>query len=369
MAKLNSITASVILPRMQVREREVGINREISPPPIFNLRLCQEAKRVVKRFGLKGQPALEVASTLYVYNLLNGGNTSDGRNPLEPFAPIPGLILEERVASNPSNPLPTIGFEVESPKKAGLFYTNKNYGRFFDLIWLPRNKLNPRTHDEQFDRWEFSPPPSYSASVQARILCELIKGGFIPSLAHSQSPEDIVRLLDDKLVSLHVNLGVPSKITTSLSTDNDNVRTFLAAFALGFTSTQRLDNKTSGNMGSFKEVDTATAKSGKRQERLEIKALEVRTQSTYRLMHEIQNLGAALFAYLGDKDSHLGSHWLDAREEFKLLYKSVDFHLGNLGQKIELSHLVASTDISQRLRTSITRRSHQVARAIDSGTN
>lgn len=347
---------------MQVGEREVSAIAEVAPSPSLDFKLARTSRRIVKKLGIKGLPALEIASTLYFYNLLNKANT-----PQEAFGVLPKLILKEQVASDTSNPLPTIGFEVESPSKVNDLYTNKDYGIFFDSIGMPRNEINSPAEDFRFPRWEFSPPPSYSASVQARILCELIKGGFIPSLTNSQRPEDIVKFLDDKLVSLHINLGVPLKITASLSVDDDNVRTFLAAFTLGFTSAQRLDKKTSGDVGSFQPASTVTAKTGKREERLEIKALEVRTQSTYRLMHEIQSLGAALFAYLGDQDSYLGNHWLEARDEFKSLFKSVDFHLGNLGQKIELSHLVATTDISQRLRTSITRRSHQVARAIDSG--
>lgn len=88
------------------------------------------------------------------------------------------LIEQEIAAAHPANHLPTIGFEVESPRKPYRLVDPMDYADLFDRIGMPRNKVNESTGTKDGTSyptyWEFSPPPSYTASVQARILHELI---------------------------------------------------------------------------------------------------------------------------------------------------------------------------------------------------
>lgn len=251
---------------------------------------------------------------------------------------------EEQLAACWDNPRKLFSQENDSER----------YAEFFDAIGMPRNKINKTPNSF----WEFSPPPSYTAQVQSRILCELIKGGFIPRLINSDDPHHIHRLLDYKLVSLHVNLGVPAWLAARQFDagldNNDNITFLSAAFCLAFSSAQRLLFRTTQSIANIKEADPTNKSPSEKPQRIEIKALEVRNASTYRLLEEIQLITASNFAYLCGNDESLAEIWEEMRGELEKLFDTFNIEPKILANRKGVAKFISRTDISQRLRMLIT---------------
>ncbi len=218
----------------------------VSSPPIFNIERLEEANERSDKWlaekSASGNSSLSVACRLGLYNLLSSGSIDS--DSLEAFFKRFGILTQkEALFADKNNPFPPIGVEVEVPRKVMKPENLPAYADFFDKIGMPRNKVNKHLDDLtylSFSFWEFSPHPSYYAGTQSSIISELIKGRFIPSLLDSQNPEDIRRYLDDKLVSLHVNL----EINRQDSTDPEevfNYEIFSEMFALALTSPERLE--------------------------------------------------------------------------------------------------------------------------------
>ena len=208
------------------------------------------------------------------------------------------LVAAESTARKQAGLLPTIGWEVEIPRYPyqanGTYYTK--YKNFSNAIGLPINSY------ADVSGWEFAPSPSYSSEVAGFMLNQLIKGGFIASLSDSQDPEEIMKRLDVKLVSLHINLGLPLRNGGDEALYDYHL--FNAALAIAYTSALRLKNKTFTLHAFQKDVTSMPGGFGGGG-RFEIKDLEVRDSSVYRLMHEAQLVGAALIGSveLGDARS------------------------------------------------------------------
>lgn len=310
---------------MAIVKEHVGIDtgvltaRElVSDAPEFNFERARQAASLLQSRGLPEFPALNLALALRIYN-------QDETGVEEAFQPtkrrLSQMIAGEITASDLTDPRPTIGFEVESPKKSfDKERDSSNYSYFFDAIGMPRNKANAGTNAAIF--WEFSPPPAYSAAVQRRILHELIQGRFIPTLLYSQDPVDIRTYLDDKLVSLHINLGIPNLIQRGLVNFKNelDVLLFSSMFAYAFTSPLRLQQRNQTIFTDVKEAEQ-TAKSGGQYRRLELKAFEVGNETTYRLMEEVQLMGTALFADVGDYREDLALIWREVSNQAKLIYE------------------------------------------------
>lgn len=325
----------------------------VSAPPVFNMSRARMARLMVRAVGLDGFQALNLALALSVYNLPAPILSKSDMDFIKRrhFT----LIGDEIAAAHPSNHLPTIGFEVESPRKPYRLVNSRDYVDFFDAIGMPRNRVNKfddaggRNPPSAF--WEFSPPPSYSASVQARILHELITGRFIPSLRYSQDPEQIKTLLDNKLVSLHLNLGVPSIWMGDIVhlRGNEDAKILASMLALAYTSPVRLESRSQQVYVDVKDADP-TVKGGGVNRRLELKALEVRDESVYRLMIGSQPLGGAMFARLGGYDQSLAEVWDGVREDGQKVYNRYRFEPDMLKSKQTVAELVRRYNIGQELR-------------------
>lgn len=224
------------------------------------------------------------------------------------------LIREEYEASRKDSSLPTIGWEVEAPLQPYFIQTqDKTYTsrlrEFNKRIGIPSNRINDAPANDDF-YWEYATPPAYSADVAARILSELIKGRFIPSLKGTDDPEMIYDYLTQSQISLHINIGIPQtkNNTGSLSYIDKNKCRYLASFmALGFSSPLRMEWKKSTLLADIKDADF-TDKSGTY--RLEMKGLEMRNAKSYRQFQYAQLLSAALFEFYTDPDSELAVHWV-----------------------------------------------------------
>lgn len=339
----------------------------LSAPPIFDVDKARGARSLVEKEELDDFPALQVALALSIYNMETvgfGQNTQFSRR-------LEKLIGEEIKASSKTNPLPTIGIEVESPRKPfDRFRDSPDYAEFFDAVGMPRNRVNSlsnyksRAKSETWPNfWEFSPPPSYTAAVQSRILCELVKGGFVPSLRFSKDPGNIKEYLDNKLVSLHVNLG---SLPLNWFVHKEDSEVFGAAFAFAFTSAQRLASRQNREFVHFPAATPTLKSEGADDKRLEIKALEVGSENTYRLMREIQLLGAALFAFMGNTNQELADKWSQAKEEimevFRAFYitpKIIEY------DKSMAAQLREEGNIGRLFRWLITAKALEISRIID----
>lgn len=142
------------------------IQKKISQPPVFDVDRVVSVLKIVESQGYKLEALnLSLALILYNYSLSECFTEVNneyilGRNLR--------LVEREIEASDPNNPLPTIGFEVESPRKPYSESLGRKYAEFFDAIGMPRNKANVKKGEMNnlAAFWEFSPPPSYTSSTQ-----------------------------------------------------------------------------------------------------------------------------------------------------------------------------------------------------------
>lgn len=324
----------------------------ISPPPIFDPEGAWAVRRDAFNFveGRLGtarydfeSDSLQLAVALAYYNF----NQKSEKTPRERQIlenQLARLVRVEWAVSNPKNPLPTIGIEVEAPRKPFEKQDVSMYKEFFDAIGMPRNRVNAFP-GETAEYWEFSPQPSYSAEVQARILSELIKGGFIASLRFSQDPRDIRQYLDDKFVSLHLNLGIPPFLAVNYKQERE-FRIFSTVLAVAFSSPERLRERQSNPF--FRDKGAADfMRKAPNSRRLEITALEVRTQNTHRLLKTAQILAASMFASCSDPRLPLASYWEMVKADFQGDYGLLKGrHLG----KKEAADLAAQTNVGINLR-------------------
>ncbi len=355
--------------RLPRRGNEGGRDAFVSALPTFDMerldKINEMAYEWLTKRGLDGFLALSIAYKLALYNLFT--STSDSRSFDLLSDRFGSLANKEKAFSDPKNPFPTIGIEIEVPKKVVNPSDFSSYALFFDKVGMPRNRLNATgDHAILGTHWEFSPPPSYSSETQSRIIAELIRGGFLPSLRSSQKPEDIREYLDNKLVSLHVNLEILREFLT-ISLD-DTCKTFSNMLALAFTSPERLMFRTSTAPILIKKGEQTVKSRAFRLldvGRLELKAHEVRTGSTYRLLKEAQLLGGALFAFLYGGDPWLSQKWQEIKPKAESLIEKVfvgqPLPLGN-----EIKSLVAKrleeTTLQQELRSLITVTTAEIAK-------
>lgn len=300
---------------------------DISKPPVFDFDKAIAVTEATANRIFSRTPNVLVMANIWLYN--------------NPESSWPSIIQRvdqlDRLETNAAStfcPLPTIGLEVESPRNPYNRTWAPRFAIFFDLLGLPRNRINKNVKVGDLytysGMWEFSTQPAYSAAVANRTLAELIKGNFIPHLQpngdKNPTAEDRRELLDSKLVSLHVNLGVPSQLTqywltpcnghTSLG--NPDITTLGSAFSLAFTSPERLASRTGTN---FIDVKLAEPKPKSGMHRFEVKALEVSGVETYRLIEEIQSLAAAAFSSMQGDNSSLTEIWKDTSDRISCIYK------------------------------------------------
>ncbi|OGH16778.1 MAG: hypothetical protein A3C30_00345 [Candidatus Levybacteria bacterium RIFCSPHIGHO2_02_FULL_40_18] len=256
--------------------------------------------------------------------------------------------------------LPTIGFEVESPRKPYIL-GSKNVINFEKYEELFKNMGFPKNRASSISMWEFSPPPSFSSDVQVYILNQLIAGGFIPSLHDSSAPEDIRAHLDDKLVSLHINIGLPK---TAINPSSNKLRSdkkfeiFNMVFALAFTSPLRFTSKSGQPLWTKKSAEF-TEKGFGQGGRFEIKDLEARDASVYRLMKEIQLLGACLLVSTESTDEELAEIWHTLKRNIQKAFKARGYVKFPENDKGEYAKTALDRELVRSLRSIITASAHE----------
>lgn len=310
------------------------IEEIVSPPPTIDIDTAYSAnkfaEKLVCQFTDKKYSSLRLAIALARYNFVMGSSPgSDQEEVLQ--KQFNRLIKKEINLSEINNPLPTIGIEVESPYRLKGTRTSNDsgYRTFCSILKFPYNLANTdHTVGPHQNIWEFAPEYSYSAEVQNRILSELIKGRFIPSLLKKQTPEierDIEKYLWNRLISLHVNLGIPFEVNDSsqnyLKILND-FRILGVSFAIAHTSSLRLRNRQNRAFYEDESGEKTYKSNGIGQRRLEFIALEVRESSVFRLIKEAQIIGGSMFASLKkDGDTQLSLEWLRLKKDLGSLFQ------------------------------------------------
>lgn len=286
------------------------------------------------------------------------------------------LIDAENKAADPSNPLPTVGIEVEVPRvplRAASTIVPE-YITFFDAIGMPRNRIN--TLPSQIHAYEFSPRPSFSAEVQARILSELLQGGFIPHLTSSTSPEDVRKYLDENLVSLHVNLGVPSTLETDIDMQRDAEKLGVA-LAVAYSSPLRLEHRKSKSSCGFADMVKRETTPLKKDQtygslRIELKAMEVHDSKTYRSIYTAQALFAALFQATMYKGGQFHSLHEGLMKDIEAIQDHFNYkpsnNIDNYNKSYEVARLAAREDAAYEMRGMLEAYARKIKRQITKST-
>ena len=262
---------------------------------------------------------------LHIFNdLIQGrGNYSEGdkEKMLKKFR---SFIETEREAEA-SLFLPTIGVEVEVPSK---FDVNNELCRATEELGIPKDS------DES---WEFSTDFSYSAHTQSALVHELIRGGFIETENDKEENGKKIRGSGD--FSMHVNIGIYPEIQELLYKGDHQFRskfenaadTLVNALTYGFTSPDRLDKrKTSSRLDISKDSESGKKKRSSREpnadlktKRIEIRSLEVRDKTVYRLLSEAQLVGETLLSSFLEERSGANVDLSEVWEQFEKRVRDV----------------------------------------------
>lgn len=335
----------------------------ISLPPIFDFEKAILAKEATAKKGYQDWPNIRAAGNLWLYN-----------SPTERWPAIlrklDRLRQTEKSLLNPNNPLPTIGWEIEIPRKPLWRSRAGMYALFFDFMGLPRNRINTsivpgdiETYPRTFN-WEFSTTPACSAAVANRTLCELIKGGFIPHLEGSSTALDRHRLLDDKLVSLHINLGIPSwfpdKSAERDIKSQEDILLLASSFGFAYTSSERFSTRAQTQFVRLKKAEITAKNSSPQAQRLELIAFEVGGSNTYRLIEEIQLVTAAVFGALAERDGSLTAIWGRANSGIHTVYEKYHVLPKVITARYVAANKAQDVDLKRDLRRILTDTAHQV---------
>ncbi len=361
----------------------LDVERDVNEQPIDDT-VIFEIKNAVEAFGEVSEK-IKPALCLHLFNAYIKNNRQEPVGGYEQElekerVKIENIILSERKAlENPY--LPTIGVEVELPNRSE-FEVNEsllNATRKLGLV------DDPAIFQEDVS-WEFANDFSYSAKTQSLIVHELIEGDYIKT-SFTKQRRYIAGAGD---YSMHLNLGVPTELSEYLlnsfkeSTDawNEyrfNSRLFTACLTYAFTSPERLEKRKTALMLGFgfdaektdkkpKNPDNLIRRTDIPSGRIEIRSLEVRDASLYRLLNEAQLLGAALFAETKPKEERdeieraLVTFWNVFSNEAAKILKEHEQQVRDIdSSRKESVSKIRNSSISKQMRELITK----VSQAID----
>jgi len=231
------------------------------------------------------------------YALSDSRETEDVSDILEE---IESMSKTEGDLVDPKSPLPTIGVELEVPK-------TREVMRLRDVL----SRFDIKHNDEHEVLYEASPSYSYSPKVQAMILQELAKIGFVPMQAteddRQQHNSDNLaghQIDRDDPLSLHINLGL-NCFSEYRQADKfyDVMETLSDLLTLAYSSSERIRSKKHRKAFDHNKTAEKSEKNEALSEyalpiRLELKSAEFRDASSYRSLYDAQHLGAALNSFI-----------------------------------------------------------------------
>lgn len=289
-------------------------------------------------------------------------------------------LAEEELKAEDDPYLPTIGTEVEIPRSLPV------YGNRLRLFEASKKLGIPKagTPDEE---WEFAVPYTYSAAAQNAYVHELIRGGYIETEEVTDGKR--IKAGGKGTFPLHLNIEIPNEIIDRYPRDSDNlhknpfdvsVTKLTQAFSIAFSSPERIEKKEYvypviwGRGGDISKPKRENHSGNERNPRkLELRSLEVRDKTLYRMLHEAQNLAAALFAHFRGTDEIelvLSKIWEQFDEKLSGLnvkYETTSFALDEdeKEQTRLLAETIRTTDLQNEMRALITEISLPIHRALN----
>lgn len=333
----------------------------------------QKARELVA--DLNGIPdRLKPALCLYFFNNIidRKGNDPEGGYDKEVQDGVKRFksFIESEKNAERDRVLPPIGIEIEIPDKFKEF-TIEDY----DLFYATEDLGIPAGKDI---RYEFAPHFSFSAKSQSILTHELIRGGFIETMGKNGKKE--IRGEGD--FPLHINLGFPVNLRSEENKMNfeKSADILVNALTYGFSSPERLKNRT--DRFRFKTQLAESPEMTKQDEnfydkiegwqRLEIRSLEVRDETLYRLLSEAQLLGAALFSNFSTsslEDAHqtaLKNIWQEFEKNVDKIIDEYYLNYNDLDRSKLKSRLILKySQLSNKMRNLITETSLKIKQTLN----
>lgn len=316
---------------------------------------------------------LKPALRLYFFNNIMDRNGQDPEGGYDKEV-VDGIKRFKSFIENEKNAerdkvLPPIGIEIEIPDKFNEF-TIADY----DLFYATEDLGIPAGKDV---RYEFAPQYSFSAKSQSMLTHELIRGGFIETLDRNGKKE--VRGKGD--FPLHINLGFPASLKSDENKMNFEKSADILANALtyAFSSPERLRKRIDRSRFKTQLAESPEIINKNRNfddtmeewQRLEIRSLEVRDATLYRLLSEAQLLGAALFRNVSTENPEnvyqitLKNIWQEFEKNFNDIIRDYHVNLNDIDDSKLKSRLILKyTQLSNKMRNLITESSLLVKQAI-----
>ncbi len=291
-------------PKTQIPEESYeGIDDGFDLPPeegLFEPEITNEspkskeysglAKRVIDftRMFRELEPTVMPMARLHLFTFLKQNPHATDTDLANEYAEMRYYSEKEEKYMSKTNPLPTIGIEVEIPETEELL----DYKKTFDL-------LDVHTDQESEMLFEVNPNFSYSPGPQARVLQEL---GMLDILPTQDNPVSGEREIIPGSLSLHLNFGVPEGLTFEDSETRNHVQRVTDILTYAFVTADRIKKRKTANSVLIKSGRTQKSRKMKKQARnicrLEIRPTEFSGKSTFRLIAESQLFVGGLFAKL-----------------------------------------------------------------------
>lgn len=282
---------------------------------------------------------------------------------------------EEAEASRPDNLLPTIGIEIESRQDYFGPAIEETFDRFG--IYHYDDIIGGRRVDE------VAPHYSYDARTSARLVHEMVELGAFPLVAADGKrivPEEV-------MLGLHVNIGIAERITPELlhyTKEMQELNLINGFISIAFASANRIRRRGRSLAPRGLRINRASeskkAALGDREDngpyRIELRAMELRASSVYRMLAEVQNIMAAFFAHvklrnqlsLSDQERALAESWPAFHSSVETMLHSYSEILKSpqaIDQKLEeIAVIMETTDIQTAARSIIANYSRQLGSLI-----
>lgn len=279
-------------------------------------------------------------------------------------------VLEEEKSAKGNPYLPTLGTEIEIPH-----YIPDDRLKLFKAT----EQLGIRKGGDPY--WEFAVPFTYGAGAQSKMIHELIRGEFISTTEEENGRKILYR---GKEIPLHVNIGVPEGLKDSFRNKKEELKIFIDsvqiltnAFSYAFSSPERIHKNEWENSFFATREDVEKGRKHKKNsvslegtveefnERLEIRSLEVRDETVYRLLEQIQKLSSALFCSFKEENDTVEFRLKEIWEHFELdtteLIRSHGLTLNALDTKTsKVADAIRETQIQSKMRELITKTSLKI---------
>lgn len=247
--------------------------------------------------------------TLYLYNRM-------ARHKNMPIVAIDRLCTRmyqkmyhaERHASR-QKALPTIGCEVEIEEGWRKDGRNEDTHQILSECGVTHETHNNDISHPRSDQLEVNHLPSYSAALQARLVHELtLLGALRTEVVHKRDADGMwdprVRHLRRGVYSMHVNVGVRDRVFSELRKHDDAEANMHAETALlsllltiAFNSPHRMKGRKTRNAYYIWDEGVVSFAKKPPEFRIELRTPEVRDHQTYRMLHEVQLVGACMIAF------------------------------------------------------------------------